>query len=70
MHTHSAAGGGERDAIRSKPTKAKRPASLLIRALPMNPLLPVMMTTSGSIAPQTRKFVIASQAVDWLAGGL
>lgn len=36
-----------RAAARSKPIRANRPASLLTRAEPINPLLPVTITTSG-----------------------
>src|SRR5437016_2459182 len=54
IHTHSAAGGGACEAIRSKPTKAKRPASRFISAEPIKPLLPVTITTSPSAMKSSR----------------
>ena len=56
MHTHSAAGGGACDAIRSNPTIENWPENLFISAEPMKPLLPVTTTTSGLvIEPPSRR---------------
>jgi hypothetical protein len=49
MQTNSAAGGGVLLAILSNATSLKRPASLLIKAEPMKPLLPVMMIVSAGV---------------------
>src|SRR5262245_43647902 len=51
MQMHSAAGGGVPPAILSNPISLARPASLLIRADPINPLLPVMIITFSFIGP-------------------